>query len=128
MKTVAIIGSRTTGKPAQDVVFAEVLSLIKSLPKETIIVSGGCNSGADKAARQVCWMLRYQYVEVPAFWYRPDGSLDRCAGPFRNQTIERLCEECYAFFWQKESRGTSHTCSLFERNGKKVFRKVLGNG
>jgi len=73
---VLICGSRnwTNKKIIED--------FIKSLPKGTWIIEGGCR-GADKIAKEVAICNGYGLSEYPALWHR----YGKAAGPIRNQKM-----------------------------------------
>ena len=121
MEVVAIVGSRTKTKQSQQLVLNMVETVLRDIPKDSVIISGGCGSGADHAARQLCEKQKRPYLEAPAWWgvYK---SFDKSAGYKRNRTIVRVCTRLVAI-WDQESPGTEHTINLAKTLGKPV--KVL---
>ena len=113
---VALVGSRTI--PVNPHACAHI---IKSLwPGVTHIVSGGCNQGADAQAHLVAALIGVEYVEFPAQWKRPDGSVNRAAGFERNTTIVENCDEVLCY-WDGISRGADDTVRKARKAGKGTF-------
>lgn len=107
-RIVAIIGSRTAGRDNYNTVLAKVQEIIKTLNKDKdIIISGGCSSGADSAAKYLAQRLGYDYLEAPAAW-RVDGRYNKHAGFDRNKLIAEVADVVYAV-WDGKSNGTRNT-------------------
>lgn len=78
-KHVAVVGSRDFPKPALVVAFC------LALPRDVLIVTGDCPTGADEAARRAI-DLRQQHMHRFVFFadWRTHG---KKAGPLRNQAL-----------------------------------------
>lgn len=102
---VAVIGSRTiTDVPLE-----------RYLPENTTeLVSGGAK-GVDQCAE------RYAAEHgLPITVFKPDYARYRRGAPLRrNQQIVDYCD-CVLAFWDGVSRGTQHTLSYAEKQGKPV--------
>lgn len=97
---VAIVGSR-------DFMFPEmVISYIRTLPKDTIIVSGGAR-GVDTWAEKTAKELGMQTEIYPAQW----DKFGLSAGIIRNNDIVKAADKVVAF-WNGRSKGTLHTIKL----------------
>jgi hypothetical protein len=92
-KRLGIVGSRHF--PIRSV----VQNFVRSLPPETVIVSGGA-AGVDSWAVETGNALGLNTIVFNADW-----RLGRKAGPVRNTRIVRSIDELVAF-WDGRSRGT----------------------
>lgn len=97
---LAIVGSRDY--PCLD----RVRELVRSLPSETVVVSGGAR-GVDATAVDEAKKCGLSTVVFPADWDR----YGRSAGYKRNHKIVEACDEVVAF-WDGKSKGTHHTIEL----------------
>lgn len=102
---IGIVGSRDF--PCLDLVVAYV----KSLPSDTVVVSGGAR-GVDGAAANAARDAGLVVVE-----YLPDWSKGRQAGLERNTLIVEQSDRVVAF-WDGKSRGTLDTIRKANRAGK----------
>lgn len=84
----------------------------------SMIVSGGAR-GADTVAEYIADSMRI----IPEVYGADWDKYGKSAGPKRNVLIERYSDICFAIINKplSNSKGTSHTVSLFQTNGKPVF-------
>ena len=130
MKT-AIVGSRRyeDKKKIKDFIF----KLKKEYGEETIIVSGGCKTGADRYAKKYALELGLQYEEYPPFHevhnlYCTIPS-HRYGQPYsvknffaRNKIIAGTCDMVVGFIPEGvESNGTISTIKYAEKFDKKTI-------
>ena len=128
---VGIVGSRKyeNRKKIKDFIF----KLKNEKGTNTIIVSGGCKSGADRYAKKYALELGLQYQEFPPFhenWniYCPKNKSDY-GKPYniknfyaRNKIIAAYCEYIVAFIPRGvEARGSSSTITYAKKFGKKTI-------
>ena len=91
-------------------------------PRVTEIVSGGAK-GVDALAAQYAKENGLLLTE-----FLPDYTRYKRAAPLkRNEQIASYADAVLAF-WDKRSRGTLHTISLFEREGKPVTLIIIEKG
>lgn len=76
---VAVLGSRSFAAPAL------VSSFVASLPRGSVVLSGGCPSGADAVARSSASASGLSFVGFPA----PFGAVGPSAGPRRSAALLR---------------------------------------
>ncbi len=107
---LAVIGSRSI----------TLVNLEEYLPPQvTEIVSGGAK-GIDTLAAQYAKEKGLLLTE-----FLPNYARYKKAAPLkRNEQIARYADAVLAF-WDKRSKGTLHTISLFEREGKPVSLIIL---
>lgn len=103
---VAIVGSRDYDD------LAEVEDFVKSLPKDTVVISGGAR-GVDSAAEGHARDCGYTVEVFPADWSKHGNS----AGAIRNQEIVNACDLLVAF-WDGDSAGTRISMDMARRVGK----------
>lgn len=101
---IAIVGSRDF--PNLD----QVREYVRSLPLDTVIVSGGAR-GVDTVAEFEANRVGLQTLIFPADW-----SLGRWAGYARNRDIVAAADELVAF-WDGYSKGTLHSVELARKRG-----------
>ena len=96
----------------------EVLEYVSSLPKDTVVVSGGAK-GVDSVAEEEARRLGLKVVVHRAQWDKHGKS----AGVIRNKVLVNDCDKVVAF-WDDDSVGTKNTISLASKAGKllRVFR------
>jgi hypothetical protein len=99
-RRIGIVGSRHF--PSREV----VQLFLKSLPRDTVIVSGGAE-GVDRWSVEIGESLGMKTLVFQADWQRHG----RKAGPIRNVEIVSNIDELVAF-WDGESRGTLNTIVL----------------
>ena len=93
---IAIVGSRKY--PNEQ----DVYNYVKSLPKDSIVVSGGCR-GPDQWAVKAAKEFGLEYKVHEADWERYGLG----AGPKRNSIVAKDCEHLVAFWnGSNSSRGT----------------------
>ena len=128
---VAIIGSRRyeNKKKIKDFIF----KLKQEYGTNTIIVSGGCKTGADKYAKKYALELGLQYEEYPPFHEVHNLYCvlpEACYGkPYntkyffaRNKQIAKACEYVVGFIPKGiKSAGTESTLKYAEKFGKKTI-------
>mgnify|MGYP002622623993 FL=1 len=120
---VAIVGSR--GFKSRPLVY----QYIDSLPRDTVIISGGAR-GVDTWAKDraiikgLAWIVflpdleRLRYIEAN----NPNWSSRKCFGIVayaRNQKIARECDRMVAF-WDGKSKGTLSSMNFAKHLGKDV--------
>lgn len=105
---VAIVGSRDYPN------MRAVREYVASLPRDTVIVSGGAR-GVDSVAVEEAKRLGMPTEVHPADW----NTHGKAAGFIRNADIVAAADEVVAF-WDGESRGTKHTIDLAKKAGKSV--------
>lgn len=107
VKTIklAVVGSRT---------FIDYDYMCQTLKWFDIkqIISGGAK-GADALAKRYAEEHNIDYKEFPANWDKHGKS----AGYIRNKQIVDAADEVVAF-WDGESKGTQHTITITEEQGK----------
>lgn len=83
-----------------------VLSRLKKLPHDSIVVEGGA-TGADTMAREAAKSIGLDVIEIRAEW----GKYGRSAGPIRNIKMLEMGPELVIAFHSnlKRSLGTAHT-------------------
>ena len=128
---VAIVGSRRyeNKKKIKDFIF----KLKEQYGEKTIIVSGGCKSGADRYAKKYALELGLQYEEYPPFHdvhnlYCTMPS-SRYGKPYsmknffaRNKIIAGTSDIVVGFIPEGvESNGTNSTLKYAEKFGKKTI-------
>ena len=128
---VGIVGSRKyeNRKKIKDFIF----KLKNEKGTDTIVVSGGCKTGADKYAKKYALELGLQYQEFPPFhenWniYCPKDKRDY-GRPYsvknfyaRNKIIAGTCDMVVGFIPEGvESNGTMSTIKYAEKFGKKTI-------
>lgn len=98
----------------------EVRKYVRSLPKGTVVVSGGAH-GVDSAAKDEADMLGMETRIFPADW----DKYGRAAGPIRNKLIVNNADVVVAF-WDTNSRGTlnSFTYAIEQKKPTIIFRRV----
>jgi len=105
---VAIVGSRGFRN------LERVRAYVRSLPPETVVVSGGA-VGVDRAAEaeaRACGLGVDSWTPRWRKW-------GKGAAFIRNMAIARNCERMVAF-WDGESRGTRHAMECAAKLGKPV--------
>jgi len=105
---IAVVGSRTYLE------LWKVVEYVSSLPKNTVVVTGGA-TGVD---RKAVVSAIDNNLEVQSFLPEWDKYGKR-AGFERNTLIVNDCDEVVAF-WDGKSRGTLDTISKAAQAGKKV--------
>ena len=128
---VGIVGSRKYENRRKIKEF--IFKLKNEKGTDTIIVSGGCRTGADKYAKKYAFELGLQYQEFPPFhenWniYCPKNKSDY-GKPYnvknffaRNKIIAAYSHYVVAFVPRGvESKGSSTTISYAKKFGKKTI-------
>lgn len=83
-------------------------------PRDAVLVSGACPTGADRIAEEI-WgdFLGYPVERHPADWDRHG----KAAGPIRNQEMVDLRADICLAFPLPDSRGTRHCMEAARRAG-----------
>lgn len=115
---VGIVGSRDYPD------MKAVVEYVASLPKSTLIVSGGAR-GVDRAAVGKAKRMGLATWVFTPNWKREDGSVDMGAGYARNHKIVRSIDRLVAF-WDGRSKGTAHTIRLAQDAG--IPTKIITPG
>ena len=128
---VAIVGSRKYENRTKIKKF--IFKLIEKYGKEVIIVSGGCQDGADRYAKKYALELGAQYQEYPPFHEvhnlycaLPESCYSK---PYnvryffvRNKQVAQNSDRVVAFIPNGvESKGTLSTLKYAKKFGKKVM-------
>lgn len=111
---IAIVGSREF--PDMDL----VREFVRSLPEDTIIISGGAR-GVDRVAEEEAKKLAMITEIYPADWQQ----YGKRAGFLRNKQIVEAADMVQAF-WDGKSKGTAHSIRLAKEAGKPVQIRVVG--
>lgn len=113
---IAIVGSRTFGDMLTDRrIRRQVFDYVATLPKDTVIVSGGA-SGVDTWAESAA-----KEHGLAVIVYKPDWkAFGKSAGFIRNRKIITEADAVVAF-WNMESKGTAHSIGLARAQGKRVL-------
>ncbi len=109
VKKVAVVGSRDWPDPMA------VVDYIASLPKGTVVISGGAE-GVDSWAAKAARRRSLEVVEFLPDWKQ----FGRQAGLVRNTKIVEAADEVVAFHFDS-SPGTADTIRKAEAAGKKVL-------
>ena len=118
---IAICGSRTRTDRQT------ITKTIDSLPRESIIISGGCR-GVDTWAIEAAKRNGMKTIE-----FLPD--LAGCSKKHeyakayyaRNKQIAELCDILFAFVSPKRKGGTENTIAYAKKAGKKIFISEPGD-
>lgn len=106
MTRIAIVGSRTFKR------LELVAKFVRSLPYDTVIVSGGAK-GVDSTAENIA-----KHLGMKTDIYLPDyARYGKSAPMIRNSLIIENCDEVVAF-WDGVSKGTKDSIDKAERLGK----------
>jgi aspartate/methionine/tyrosine aminotransferase len=116
MTRVAIVGSRPSGDRHQDARVREsVRAYVRTLPADTVIVSGGA-SGVDTWAENAA--IEYG---LDVLIFKPDWKLHgKSAGMIRNAQIVEAADSVTAF-WNGISAGTKNSIDRARKAGKPVL-------
>lgn len=118
VRRLLVCGSRTLRRDHLPLIREELVCV----PKNTVVVHGAQGvlgeigpgvlryvSGADMLADEVARELGLEVEQHPAKWRRADGSLDRGAGPARNEAMVASGVDFCLAFWDGKSPGTMDT-------------------
>ena len=86
------------------------------LPITTLVIHGGCKSGADRHVKHWCRRQSIHTAVIDALWYTMSAS----AGPIRNEVMVQLTKKLGGraiAFWDGKSSGTESTIDLCEQYG-----------
>ena len=103
---IAIVGSREYSD------FEEVREYVRSLPKDTVVVTGGAR-GVDNIAADEANKCGLDVVVHLANW----DLHGKKAGPIRNAVVVEDCDKLKAF-WDGDSPGTRDVVAKARRAGK----------
>lgn len=111
---VGIVGSRRRNS-RRDELF--VRRLVRDLPEGTVVVSGGCEEGADFWAEDEVKQCKHLN---PPLIFRPNfnGGYDVRQYHIRNQQIAQECDVLVALPSEDREGGTESTISAARRLGK----------
>lgn len=112
---IAVIGSRAYPD------LGAVTAYVRSLPADTVILSGGA-PGVDTSAASAAHQSKLRYTIFRADW----ATYGRAAGPIRNEQLVSEADRVVAF-WDGQSPGTRNALSIAERLGKPRLTYRLGN-
>lgn len=112
---IAVVGSRDY-KNLED-----VKEYIRSLPPETVVISGGAR-GVDRTAAKEAREQGLKVIEILPDW----DKYGKSAGYRRNILIVEEAEKVVAF-WDGKSKGTEHTVRIAMDEGKDVEIKGIKN-
>lgn len=84
------------------------------------IVSGGCPTGPDAAAKLIPKYIGVTYKEFPADW----EAYGKAAGPKRNQQMAEY-GDALLLIWDGESRGSFNMLRNMIKLGKPVYEVIL---
>lgn len=92
--------------------YKKIETFLKDLPKDTIIIHGGCE-GADNMAGEIAYKLNFKVLVFKAEW----NKYGKAAGPIRNQKmIEQKPDLVIAFHdCIEKSKGTKDMISKAEK-------------
>ena len=111
---IAIVGSRDYPN------LLEVREFVQSLPRDTVIVTGGAR-GVDETAEDEARALGMKVVVHRAEW----DVYGKAAGQIRNRTIVEDCDKLKAF-WNGASTGTKGSITLASKAGKLLGVRQIG--
>jgi hypothetical protein len=127
-KLIVFSGSRTTKLPDKklwdDRIFVRVLQIVTQYDRADVkFASGGASSGADRALKDVCQLLGYEYDGET---YKPDFSKGYHPGKFfaRNKQLAKDGDIAHVI-WNGGSKGTSHFIDCFTKEMKQDRTKEL---
>lgn len=92
-------------------------------PDYDTILSGGCPTGPDAAAKIYATQYSIDYVEYPADWDRHGSS----AGPRRNRVMASNAD-ALILIWDGESRGSLSMLTEAKAKGIKVHQLIIPKG
>jgi hypothetical protein len=124
---IAIVGSRAKYENPNNTVLTDgsvlrheaVKAYVKSLPQDTIIISGGAH-GVDTVAEVTAEAIGLKTQIFPAEW-RVYG---RSAGYKRNQLIVEAADKV-VIFWDGVSKGTKHSLDIAIKLGKSYEVRIF---
>lgn len=116
---LVIAGSRHLDIFAKDIViFTEIIGL--PLDRVSEIVSGGCPTGADEAAKLLAKTKKKPFKEFPADWEKHG----KRAGPVRNHEMAAY-GDALLLIWDGESRGSANMRYAMKCLDKPVYEIVI---
>jgi predicted Rossmann fold nucleotide-binding protein DprA/Smf involved in DNA uptake len=115
---IGIVGSRRRTD------YDSVIKLVSGLPKDTVVVSGGCD-GPDKWAEKAAKDRGLQVIVFLPQWpkpFNPDLTREEVVKVFydRNRKIAEISEKVYAFVSPDRRGGTENTIKHCEELGVPV--------
>lgn len=84
------------------------------------VVSGGCPTGADRAAKRYAEMHNYKYKEFPADWDKHG----KMAGPIRNGHMAAY-GDALLLIWDGVSRGSANMKAKMVAMKKPIYEVVI---
>ena len=117
MASIMVTGSRdwVSDSTIRQALFNAFVEL--GADNETVLISGGCPSGADHIAEKI-WVEEMGLVShrFPALWQEHG----KAAGPIRNQQMVNASPNIVLAFPMGESKGTRGTIRMAEKAGLDV--------
>lgn len=84
------------------------------------VVSGGCPTGADKAAKRYAEIYSYAYKEFPADW----DKYGKMAGPIRNGQMAAY-GDALLLIWDGASRGSANMKAKMVAMKKPIYEVII---
>lgn len=122
-KRYLIAGSRTINLSVHQIAGALNLLSAQGLdiePDRDVIISGGCPTGVDLAAKKFALEYGIEYREYPADWETHGKS----AGPIRNFEMG-LEADALILIWDGESRGSASMRGIMKRFARPIFELII---
>ena len=95
----------------------DIQGLLDEYGNDLVIVHGGCPTGADKIAHDLCRQLNIREEVFPAQW----DTFGKAAGPKRNAFMVSQGADLVLAYPKGVSRGTRHCMSVARKAGIEVI-------